>query len=79
MMRWGLIPCSGSTSYPLINATVEKLNLVRLALSSGARAALRLRDERLLRVPHLPWWAQGASLRPPAGSANVLRGGRLGA
>lgn len=25
MMRWGLIPYSGSTSYPLINATVEKL------------------------------------------------------
>lgn len=25
MMRWGLVPSSGSSSYPLINATVEKL------------------------------------------------------
>ncbi|HZT03838.1 MAG TPA: SOS response-associated peptidase [Steroidobacteraceae bacterium] len=25
MMRWGLIPYSGQSSYPLINATVEKL------------------------------------------------------
>ena len=24
MMRWGLVPSSGTSSYPLINATVEK-------------------------------------------------------
>lgn len=52
MMRWGLIPYSGSTSYPLINATVEKLTNCRrtsswrrsTTTSRGCRRWLREED-----------------------------------